>query len=191
MSDGTHIAYDHLIIATGSKARPFAVTGADRVPHHLLRTLDEAEALKNALRSGSRIGLIGAGYVGLEVAASARYLGCEVTVFERESRILARVASSDLSAFFTETHTGRGVTLITGANVEALSFGSGDEKVVHLADGTTHGFDTLLVGIGALPADDLAVTAGLICANGIVVDEQARTSHDSVYAIGDVTSQPR
>ncbi len=189
LSDGVHIAYDHLIIATGSKARPFTVPGADRVPHHLLRTLDDAESLKNALRPGNRIGLIGAGYVGLEVAASARYLGCEVTVFERESRILARVASQALSDFFTTTHSGRGVTLITGANVAALSFGVGDEKIVHLADGTTHGFDTLLVGIGALPADDLAVAAGLSCANGIVVDEQARTSADHIYAIGDVTSR--
>ena len=186
---GEHIPYDHLIIATGSKARPFPVPGADRVPHHLLRTLDNAEALKNALQPGHKIGLIGAGYVGLEVAASARYLGCEVTVFERETRILARVASQALSDFFTEMHMGRGVGIFTEAAITELSLGDGDKKVVHLADGRTHEFDLLLVGIGAFANDDLAVQAGLATANGIVVDEQARTSDAHIFAIGDVTSR--
>ena len=186
---GEHVPYDYLIIATGSKARPFAVPGADRVPHHLLRTLDDAESLKNALRPGHRIGLIGAGYVGLEVAASARYLDCEVTVFERESRILARVASQALSDFFTDMHKGRGVGIITDASVTELSLGQGDRKVVHLADGRTHEFDLLLVGIGALAHDDLAAQAGLATANGIIVDTEARTSDAHIFAIGDVTSR--
>ncbi len=189
VASGDHIAYDHLIIATGSKARPFPAKGVELVPHHLLRTLDDAERLKAVLAPGRRIGLIGAGYVGLEVAASARYLGCEVTVFEREARILARVASEALSSFFTTTHTAHGVKLITGAHVSELSLGDGDRKVVHLADGTQHEFDLLLVGIGALPADDLAVAAGLETGNGIIVDEQARTSDPAIFAIGDVTSR--
>ncbi len=188
LADGAIIAYDHLILATGSKARPFVVKGADRVPHHLLRTLDDAERLKLAIAPGHRIGLIGAGYVGLEVAASARYLGCEVTVFERESRILARVASQSLSQFFTATHTANGVSLVTGAVVTELGL-DGDKKVVHLADGTTQSFDLLLVGIGALPADDLASAAGLATGNGIVVDDQARTSDAHIFAIGDTTSR--
>ncbi len=186
---GITLPYNHLIIATGSKARPFPAPGADRVPHHLLRTLDDAEALKNALRPGHRIGLIGAGYVGLEVAASARYLGCEVTVFERESRILARVASQALSDFFTEMHMGRGVGIFTEAGITELSLGDGDKKIVHLADGRSHEFDLLLVGIGALANDDLAAQAGLAIANGIIVDEQARTSDADIFAIGDVTSR--
>jgi 3-phenylpropionate/trans-cinnamate dioxygenase ferredoxin reductase subunit len=186
---GITLPYDHLILATGSRARPYPVLGADRVPHHLLRTLDDAEALKNALQPGHRIGLIGAGYVGLEVAASARYLGCEVTVFERESRILARVASQPLSDFFTEMHMGRGVGLFTEAAITELSLGDGDKKIVHLADGRTQEFDLLLVGIGALANDDLAAQAGLITANGIVVDEQARTSDADIFAIGDATSR--
>ncbi len=187
------LPYDHLIIATGSKARPFPVPGADRVPHHLLRTLDDAEALKNALQPGHRIGLIGAGYVGLEVAASARHLGCEVTIFERESRILSRVASQALSNFFTEMHMGRGVGIFTEASITELSLGDSDKKVVHLADGRTHEFDLLLVGIGALANDDLAQEAGLACdtlsSGGIVVDEQAHTSDADIFAIGDVTSR--
>ncbi|MGA9659708.1 MAG: FAD-dependent oxidoreductase [Asticcacaulis sp.] len=189
LSTGDQMAYDHLILATGSKSRPFAVKGADRVPHHTLRTLDEAEGLKNALRSEQRIGLIGAGYVGLEVAASARHLGCHVTLFERESRILARVASQVLSDFFTDMHTGRGASLILDAQITDLSLGANDTKIVHLADGRTHEFDLLLVGIGALAHDDLASSAGLNCANGIVVDDQARTSAAHIFAIGDVTAR--
>ena len=189
VASGEHIAYDHLIIATGSKARPFPARGVDHVPHHLLRTLDDAERLKSVLAPGHHIGLIGAGYVGLEVAASARYLGCEVTVFEREPRILARVASEALSSFFTTTHGAHGVSVVTGAQVSELGLGDGDKKIVHLTDGSQHAFDLLLVGIGALPADDLAAASGLETGNGIVVDEQARTSDPSIFAIGDVTSR--
>ncbi len=186
---GERIVYDHLILATGSKTRPFAIPGAGQVPHHVLRTLDDAEALKSMLTPGRRIGLIGAGYVGLEVAASARKLGCEVTVFERESRILPRVASEQLSDFFTQIHADRGVHIITGARITELSLGDGDAKRIHLDDGSVHEFDLILVGIGALPADDLARTAGLACANGIVVDTEARTSQADIFAIGDVTSR--
>jgi len=186
---GERLAYDHLILATGSKARPCAIPGAAQVPHHLLRTLDDAEALKAALTNGRRIGLIGAGYVGLEVAASARKLGCEVSVFEREARILSRVASVQLSDFFTRIHTDRGVKIFTRAAITELSLGDGDAKRVHLGDGSVHEFDLILIGIGAVPADDLAQAAGLICGNGIVVDEQARTSQPDVFAIGDVTSR--
>ncbi|ESQ76825.1 NAD(P)/FAD-dependent oxidoreductase [Asticcacaulis sp. AC402] len=189
LSDGETLSFDHLILATGSKARPFDIPGTQTVPHHLLRTIEDAERLKGALQPGHRIGLIGAGYIGLEVAASARHLGCDATIFEREHRILARVASRVLSDFFTDTHTGRGVRLMTEAFVTELSLGAGDEKVVHLADGRTYAFDLLLVGIGALPADELAQAAGIACANGVVVDEQARTSRPNVFAVGDVTSR--
>jgi len=188
LTGNEQIGYEHLILATGSSARPFDIPGSDSVPYHLLRTIDDAEALKAVLQRGHRIGLIGAGYIGLEVAASARHLGCEVTIFERETRILARVASEALSNFFTEVHRGRGVSIITGTFVAALSL-DGDRKVVHLNDGMTRDFDLLLVGIGALPDDALARQAGIDCANGIVVDDQARTSAPGVFAIGDVTSR--
>ncbi len=183
------VAYDQLIIATGSKARPLALNGIDRVPHHLLRTLDDAEALKNALQPNHRIGLIGAGYIGLEVAASARHLGCAVTIFERENRILARVASPQLSDFFAKAHAGHGVDILTASAISELSLGNGGSKVIHLADGTAHEFDHVLIGVGALPNDDLARSADLTCADGIVVDEDARTSDPDIFAIGDVTSR--
>ncbi len=189
LTDGKHLTYEHLILATGSKARPFDVKGAGHVPHHLLRTIDDAERLKAVLTPGHRVGLIGAGYIGLEVAATARHYGCEVTLFEREPRILARVASQDLSAFFTQMHGDRGARLITSANVVELSLGSDDAKIVHLADGSQYEFDILLVGIGALANDDLAHVIGLKTANGIIVNEQARTSDANIFAIGDVTSR--
>ncbi|MFT4091374.1 MAG: FAD-dependent oxidoreductase [Asticcacaulis sp.] len=182
------LSYDHLIIATGSKARPFIVPGSDRVPHYLLRTLAHAEAFKPLLEKGGHIGLIGAGYVGLEVAASARKLGCDVTIFERESRILARVASPQLSSAFTDIHRKAGVDLKTEARVTGLA-SIGQKEVVVLEDDSEHLFDHLLVGIGALPADDLAQAAGITCNNGIVVDPEARTSTANVFAIGDVTSR--
>lgn len=188
LTSGDTLTYEHLIIATGSKARPISIKGSDRVPHHVLRTLDHAEALKNALQPGHHIGLIGAGYIGLEVAASARHLGCAVTLFERESRILQRVASYQLSDFFHKTHSAREISIVTGCTISELAL-DGDRKVVHLADGTTHAFDLLLIGIGALPHDDLALAAGLTCDNGIVVDDQARTSDADIFAIGDVTSR--
>jgi 3-phenylpropionate/trans-cinnamate dioxygenase ferredoxin reductase subunit len=189
LNDGEALPYDHLIIATGSRARPYPAPGAEKVPHHVLRTLDDAEALKNALRPGQHIGLIGAGYVGLEVAASARHLGCEVTIFEKEPRILARVASADLSGFFTDMHRARGAEIITGCSITELSLGDGDKKRVHLGDGSTRDFDLLLVGIGGLANTELAQGAGLDVSNGIVVDNEARTSDPDIFAIGDVTSR--
>lgn len=189
LTNGSRLPYEHLILATGSKARPFDIKGASQVPHHLLRTIDDAERLKAVLTPGHRVGLIGAGYIGLEVAATARHYGCEVTLFERESRILARVASQELSAFFTQMHGDRGAQLITGASVTELSLGAGDSKIVHLADGNRYEFDIVLVGIGALANDDLAQTIGLESTNGIVVDEQGRTSDPNIFAIGDVTSR--
>ncbi|UDF05365.1 NAD(P)/FAD-dependent oxidoreductase [Asticcacaulis sp. AND118] len=186
--DGEQIVYEYLILATGSKARPFGCPGAKDTPYHMLRTIADAEWLKPQLTEGRRIGLIGAGYVGLEVAASARKLGCEVTVFEREPRILARVASTVLSQAFTGIHRTNGVDLITGADVVSVS-AEGELRRVHMADGVVHDFDVLLVGIGALPADDLAQAAGIACQNGIIVDHEARTSAADVFAIGDVTSR--
>lgn len=190
-TDGFEISYDHLVIATGSKPRyldgshpPYFGAAQEGLDYHLLRTRDDAERLKPHLKSGAKIGLIGGGYVGLEVAATARLAGAEVTVFERESRLLARVASEPLSRFFEKTHQDQGVTVVTGASVNALKDGQ-----ITLADGREFTFDTVLVGIGGMAADDLAQMAQLACANGIVVDDTCLTSDPYISAIGDVTSR--
>lgn len=183
--DGTVETYDTLILATGSTARKLAIPGADRPDLLELRTLHDAERLKAALGPGRRLAVVGGGYVGLEAAASARALGAEAVVIERMDRVLARVASATLSDFFTRRHRAEGVEIITGAEVTAFEDGG-----VRLADGRLMAADAVLVGVGALARDELARGAGLVIDNGVVVDETARTSDPSIYAIGDVTHRP-
>nr|WP_303705344.1 FAD-dependent oxidoreductase [Brevundimonas naejangsanensis] len=184
-ADGTVEAYDVLILATGSTARKLAIPGADRPDLLELRTLEDAERLKAVLAPGKRLAVVGGGYVGLEAAASARALGAEAVVIERMDRVLARVASQPLSAFFTDLHRKHGVEILTDAEVAGF-----EDAGVRLADGTLIAADAVLVGVGAVACDDLARTAGLACGDGVVVDETARTSNPNIYAIGDVTRRP-
>lgn len=184
-ADGSVETYDVLVLATGSTARKLTIPGADRPELLELRTLEDAERLKAALRPGLRLVVVGGGYVGLEAAASARALGAEVILLERMDRVLARVASEALSTFFTDLHRHHGVDIRTGVEVTAFEDGG-----VRLADGSQVAADVVLVGVGALACDGLARTAGLTCDNGVVVDETARTSDPSIYAVGDMTFRP-
>ena len=184
-ADGTVETYDALILATGSTARRLAIPGADRPDLLELRTLADAERLKATLGPGKRLAVVGGGYVGLEAAASARALGADVVVIERMDRVLARVASATLSAFFTAHHRAHGVEILTSAEVTGF-----EDDGVRLGDGRLVEADVVLVGIGALANDGLARTAGLACENGVVVDEAARTSDPSIWAIGDMTFRP-
>ena len=184
-ADGTVEPYDVLILATGSTARRLAIPGADRPDLLELRTLVDAEKLKAALGQGKRLAVVGGGYVGLEAAASARALGAEAVVIERMDRVLARVASETLSAFFTAHHREHGVEILTSAEVTGF-----EDAGVRLADGRLIEADAVLVGVGALASEHLAREAGLACLNGVVVDAEARTSDPSIFAIGDVTHRP-
>ncbi|WP_332654721.1 NAD(P)/FAD-dependent oxidoreductase [Brevundimonas sp.] len=184
-ADGTVEPYDALILATGSTARKLAIPGADRPDLLELRTLADAERLKAALGPGKRLAVVGGGYVGLEAAASARALGAEAVVIERMDRVLARVASRTLSDFFTRYHREHGVEVLTSAEVTAFEAGG-----VRLGDGRLIEADATLVGVGALARDQLARATGLVCENGVVVDEAARTSDPAIWAIGDVTWRP-
>lgn len=183
--DGTSETYDVLVLATGSTARKLPVPGGDHPDLLELRTLKDAERLKAVLGPGRRLAVVGGGYVGLEAAASARALGAEAVVIERAPRVLARVASETLSAFFTAQHRARGVEIITGAEVVAVAHDG-----VTLADGSTVQADAVLVGVGALACDGLARSAGLRCDDGVVVDDQARTSDPAIFAVGDMTRRP-
>jgi len=188
-ADGAVQTWDRLILATGSVSRRLALPGADRPDLIELRTLADAERLRSSLGPGRRLAIVGGGYVGLEAAASARALGARVVVLERADRVLQRVASEPLSAFFTARHVAEGVDVRTGVDVAGFEDGG-----VRLADGKRVAADAILVGIGALACDGLARTAGLACddgpGGGIVVDETARTSDPAIYAIGDVTLRP-
>ena len=190
LDDGRSLAWDQLVLATGSRLRKLPVPGADAQGVLELRTLADAERIRGVLHAGMTLAVIGGGYVGLEVAASARALGAQVVVLERESRLLARVASPALSAFFEACHRGHGVDLRLGASVQALAVEGDRVCGVVLADGTTIACDAAVVGIGALAEDDLARSVGLQCDDGILVDEQCRTSAEGVYAIGDCTRRP-
>ncbi|MBB1180501.1 ferredoxin reductase [Pseudomonas sp. FW305-3-2-15-E-TSA4] len=183
--DGSSEPYDVLVLATGSTARKLPVPGGDHPDLLELRTLKDAERLKAVLGPGKRLAVVGGGYVGLEAAASARALGAEAVVIERAPRVLARVASETLSAFFTAQHRARGVEIITGAEVVAVAHDG-----VTLADGSTVQADAVLVGVGALAGESLARSAGLRCDDGVVVDDQARTSDPAIFAVGDMTRRP-
>ncbi len=183
--DGSSEPYDVLVLATGSTARKLPVPGGDHPDLLELRTLKDAERLKAVLGPGKRLAVVGGGYVGLEAAASARALGAEAVVIERAPRVLARVASETLSAFFTAQHRARGVEIITGAEVVAVAHDG-----VTLADGSAVQADAVLVGVGALACDSLARSAGLRCDDGVVVDDQARTSDPAIFAVGDMTRRP-
>jgi 3-phenylpropionate/trans-cinnamate dioxygenase ferredoxin reductase subunit len=190
LADGKQVAYDKLILALGSRARPLPIPGADLAGVLFLRSAADAETLKAAIGPGKRLAVIGGGYIGLEAAASGRMLGASVVVLEREPRLLARVACKVLSDFFQAYHEARGVTFELGAQAVAFEGQAGKLTGVKLADGRVIACDEALVGVGALPNEELAKAAGLDCAGGIVVDTDARTSDPAIFAIGDVTHRP-
>ena len=190
LSDGRTLPYSVLIIATGARARALPIPGADLQGVLSLRSAADAEQLKAALKPGKRLAVIGGGYIGLEAAASARALGAEAVVIEREPRILARVACEILSTFFTGYHRARGVDFELSAMVEALEGEASQVQSVRLENGRVIPCDIALVGVGAPPNDEIARAAGLSCGGGIEVDNHARTSDPDIFAIGDVSHRP-
>jgi len=190
LSDGGSASYDALLLATGSRPRPLPLTGATLGGVHELRDLRDVDGLKPVVRAGQNMVIIGAGYIGLEAAAVARQLGAKVTVLEMAPRVLARVTSPVMSAFYTALHEKHGVKIMTDAQVEALNGADGAIRSVQLSDGTVLMADIVLIGIGVLPNQELAEAAGLICQGGIAVDEDARTSDERIFAAGDCTVRP-
>lgn len=187
---GESLSYRVLILATGARPRRMGIEGEDLPGVHALRSIADADAIKAGLQPGRRLVVIGGGYVGLEVAASARIHGMEVVVVEREARLMARVASPILSAFVQKYHERQGVVVRLEADVTGIESARGSVRGVGLADGRSEPADMVLVGIGAVPNVELAQAAGLVCNNGIAVDLEARTSAPGIYAIGDCTERP-
>lgn len=190
LHDGRTICYESLLIATGGHARNLSIPGADAPGVLRLRTLDDAMAIKPRLTPSSRVVVIGGGFIGLEVAASARTLGCSVVIVEGGTRLLGRAVPAAIAAHAQALHERNGVPCRLGAAPSAIERRV-DGTLVVLFDGKESLVaDTVVVGIGIEPADELARAAGIEVERGIVVDETLETSAQGVYAAGDVALFP-
>ena len=188
LSDGTDLPYDKLLLCTGGRAFVPPLAGADQPGIYTLRTLDDAQRLGLALRAGrKRLAVVGGGWIGLEVAATARQEGCQVTVIEAAPRLCSRSVMPEVSDYLAGLHRSREVAILTGTQVRAISAGESGEKQLLLADGRKVLADIVVLGAGLLPNDELARLAGLSCDGGVIVDEQCRSSDPHIYAAGDVT----
>ena len=186
LSDGRTLDYDKLLLATGTRVRRIPVPGADLPGVRYLRNIADVDALRPSMKPGSRLAIVGGGYIGLEVAAVAAKLGLEVTVFEAMDRVMARSASPQISAFYEKEHRAAGVKFFLKTGVESFN-GNGKLESVR-AGGQDFPADVALVGIGVLPNCELAQEAGLTCDDGIVVDQFCTSVDDpSVFAAGDCT----
>jgi 3-phenylpropionate/trans-cinnamate dioxygenase ferredoxin reductase component len=184
LSQGAALPYTDLVFATGSRVRTLPLPGAELDGVLYLRGMADVDQLRPRMIAGHKLAVVGGGYIGLEVAAVARKLGLEVTVFEMADRVLARVASPALSAFYTAEHARHGVKIVTGAQVRGFSRNAKGTLSVDSSTGPVKAH-TVLIGAGILPNQELAQEAGVHCANGIVVDEFGRTSDPHIYAAGD------
>lgn len=191
LEDGEQLEYRHLVFATGAANRPLSCPGADLPGVHLLRTLPDAERLHKALASARRVVVVGAGFIGLEVAAAARAHGCEVTVLEFAPRPMGRALTPVMSGWFAGAHTQAGIRLQFNEGIASLEPGM-DGRVGWAVSttGARYRADLVVAGIGVVPHDALAAAAGLETANGIVVDAALRTSDPAVLAVGDCASFP-
>jgi 3-phenylpropionate/trans-cinnamate dioxygenase ferredoxin reductase subunit len=190
LNTGARLGYEKLVIATGGRVRPLTCPGSDLAGLFYLRTIADVEGLRTRLSAGTKVVIIGGGYVGLEVAAIAVKHGLDVTIIEAAPRVLARVAGVEISAFY-ELDAAAGVTIHTGAGVESLAEGApGHVGHVVLADGRRFPADFVLAGIGLLPNVELAAACGLHVNNGIWVDEYCRTEDTDILAIGDCSNHP-
>lgn len=184
LSNGENLGYDKLVLATGSRARPLPVGGADAANVFLLRNIKDVDAIRARCGAGKRITIIGGGFIGLEAAAVCIKTGMQVTVLEGLDRVLARVTAPETSEFYEKVHREAGVDLRTGAAVTGLE-GVPEVTQVVLGDGSKIETDIVVIGIGIVPNVELAEAAGLEVDNGITVDEHARTSDPDIYAAGD------
>lgn len=187
LAAGERLPYDRLLLSVGAEPRRLSLPGADLPGVLSLRTLSDSDELRARLDAGGHVVVIGAGWIGAEVAASARQMGLEVTLVEMAEVPLERVLGAEVGAIFRDIHTDHGVRFVGGAGVDGLE---GSERVerVRLADGTAIDCDFVVAGVGVRPRTELAEGAGLLVDNGIVVDERLETSAPGIFAAGDVAN---
>jgi 3-phenylpropionate/trans-cinnamate dioxygenase ferredoxin reductase subunit len=187
LSDGERIRYHRLLLATGAQPRRLSVPGSELDGVHYLRDLGDADAIAARLRAGARAVVIGGGWIGAEVAASARVKGVEVTLVERSRLPLERVLGPELGQIYADLHRDHGVELVGEAELEAFE-GSGAVERVRLAGDTTIAADFVVVGVGVIPRTELAEQAGLDTDDGVLVSDRLETSIPGVFAAGDVAN---
>src|SRR3954454_10620535 len=189
LADGRDLAFDRLLLATGSEPRRLTVPGAELDGVHYLRTLADADRLIAAAGAAGSVAVIGAGWIGAEAAESLRERGLPVTLIEPTGTPLERVLGPEVGGVYRDLHAERGVTLCLGEGVESLHGGDdGRVRQVRTSTGRQVDADLVVVGIGAAPRVELAAEAGLAVSNGVVVDEYLRTSHPDIWAAGDIAA---
>ena len=187
LSSGEEIHYDRLLLCLGALPRRLGCPGSDLPGAHYLRNVNDAAAIQKGLNPGARVVIVGGGYIGLEIAATARSMGCAVAVLEMADRVMNRVVASNVSEYFAHEHRTQGVKI--NCNTRVVRFeGNGRVERVVCADGSVYPAELLVVGVGVIADTQLALDAGLACENGIVVDETCRTSDPAIFAAGDCTS---
>ncbi len=188
LSDGTTLAYDKLLLATGAIPRALRVPGADAENVLYLRRHADADAIRTTFGDGRRLVIIGAGWIGLEVAAAARGQNTDVTIVEMAELPLLGVLGPEIAQTFADLHAANGVRLCLGAELVEITVDGGRASGVRLADGTLIPADAVVVGVGVTPDVALAEAAGLTTDNGVLVDASLRTSDPDVYAVGDIAN---
>lgn len=187
LSDGRVLAYEGLALTTGCRARPLPMQGGAHEGVMTLRGIDDTRHIAKAMKAADNIVVIGGGFIGLEIAATARGFGKTVTVLEAGDRLMARAVSPVISEYFRKHHESRGVRIRLGAKLVGIASHEDHVKAVETAEGELIPADLVIVGIGIIPNTELAQAAGLECEGGIVVDASSRTSDPSIVAAGDCT----
>jgi 3-phenylpropionate/trans-cinnamate dioxygenase ferredoxin reductase component len=187
LNDEESIGYDRLLITTGAAPRHLDVPGSDLDGIHYLRTVADSEQIAGRLRPGARLVMVGSGWIGSEIAASARQKGCEVTLLEMGALPLENVLGTEIAQIFLQLHRDNGVEFLAETVVESFG-GNGSVERVELSNGAIVKSDFVVVGIGVTPRTEPFAAAGLTIDNGIVVNEHLRTTVDDVFAAGDVAN---
>ena len=187
LDDGTRLGYDRLLLTTGSEPRRLPIPGAELDGVLYLRSVGDSDALRARLDAGGSVIVVGAGWIGCEVAATARQRGLEVRVLDPLRVPLERVLGPELGAVYRDVHTDHGVRMLTDTGVEAFE-GEGRVERVRTTDGDLLDCDFVVVGVGVAPRTGLAEEAGIAVRDGVVVDAHLRTDADGVFAAGDVAS---
>jgi 3-phenylpropionate/trans-cinnamate dioxygenase ferredoxin reductase subunit len=188
-NDGQTVSYSKLVLALGSRVRKIPVAGEELPGVFYLRSIDDVNSIRDSIAADKKVVIVGAGYIGLEVAAVCRQLGLHVTVVEMADRVMSRVVSPQVSTFYQQQHESHGVEFMLSTGLKAIR---GDDHVtaVEVGDGHVVEADFVIIGAGILPNCELAEAAGLQVNNGIAVDDRCQSSDPNIYAVGDCSSHP-